>query len=343
VTPDESRGVAYISTGNDARPVEDTHFMVLDLETGEYRDLLNCRHMYAFVVVDHRGRAYHPILGGEIARYDPETGALQRLKQTIDGGPPSEESLLAHPESHPINWEISPDRRTLYAVAMSGNQLYSYDLTAAGDTLPGRRLGRLVSDATTTDCRAMCVAADGTVWAGVAATRPDDDDTLRLVSYRPGEAAPTDHGPIAIRNPDYTEFTGEDGKPLPWHHGVLQRDDGLLVPRYAIMGICAGRDGTVYVTTLAPFTLHAIAAEQLSTRGDRGGRDATGGAAAGRIPRVAAVVTEYRHNAHADVIVSRLFQGYGLDDRPPYPRMKLASLFTDQVPENDTSRGVAAK
>ncbi len=54
--------------------------------------------------------------------------------------------------------------------------------------------------------------------------------------------------------------------------------------------------------------------------------------------RVAAVVTEYRHNSHADVIVSRLFQTMTLDGQGAKPRMQLASVFTDQVPENDTSR-----
>ena len=41
VTPDESRGVAYISTCSDERPVESTHFLILDLETGKYRDLMD--------------------------------------------------------------------------------------------------------------------------------------------------------------------------------------------------------------------------------------------------------------------------------------------------------------
>src|SRR5438046_8328138 len=54
--------------------------------------------------------------------------------------------------------------------------------------------------------------------------------------------------------------------------------------------------------------------------------------------RIAAVVTEYRHNSHADVIVSRLFQTQTLDGRGEKPRMQLASVYTDQVPENDTSR-----
>ena len=235
VAPDESRGVAYISTCSDERPIESTHFMILDLATGKYRDLLDCRHMYAFIVVDHLGRAYHPIVGGEIARYDPRTDKLARLKQTIDGQPPSEESLLAHPESHPINWEISPDRKTLYAVAMSGNQLYCYDLTGEGDTLAGRSLGALVPDAKATDCRALCVAHDGTVWAGVATSYEKRPSVLRLVSFRPGDAAlsdsaPTDRGPIAIGNPDYTTFTDAAGKTKPHHNGVERLDDGTPDP-----------------------------------------------------------------------------------------------------------------
>ncbi|MEJ7808046.1 MAG: hypothetical protein WKG03_19260, partial [Telluria sp.] len=62
VTPDESHRVAYISTCSDERPTESTHFMRLDLKTGQYTDLLDCRHMYSFIVVDYLGRAYHPIL-----------------------------------------------------------------------------------------------------------------------------------------------------------------------------------------------------------------------------------------------------------------------------------------
>ncbi|HTN77184.1 MAG TPA: hypothetical protein VL096_18115 [Pirellulaceae bacterium] len=258
ITPDESRGLAYISTCSDERPIESTHFMVLDLRTGKYRDLLDCRHLYAFIVVDHLGRAYHPILGGEIARFDPQQDKLTRLSQTIDGQPPTKESLLALPEAHPINWDLSPDKKTLYAVAMSGNQLYSYDLTAAGESLAGKSLGKLIADADATDCRALCVAANGTVWAGVAATFKDKGQFLHVVSYRPGEKQPRDHGPIAISNPDYTTFVDAEQKPLPWHHGVVKAADSTLIPRYTVMGICASNDGKVYVTTLYPFTLHAI-------------------------------------------------------------------------------------
>ena len=54
--------------------------------------------------------------------------------------------------------------------------------------------------------------------------------------------------------------------------------------------------------------------------------------------RIAAVVTEYRHNSHADVIVSRLLLTDTLDGKGKRPSLKLVSLYTDQVPKNDTSR-----
>jgi hypothetical protein len=60
-------------------------------------------------------------------------------------------------------------------------------------------------------------------------------------------------------------------------------------------------------------------------------------------PRVAAVVTEYRHNSHADVIVSRLLQTETLDGQGRRPELDLVSLYTDQVPQNDTSRKLAAE
>ena len=149
ITPDESRGVAYISTCADGRPGpgENSHFLILDLKTGKYRDLIDTKHVYGFIVVDYLGRAYHPMLGGDIVRYDPKTDKVESLKQTIDGKAPTKESNLVnsdvhvavqkatspggtgtlyqtqvtYPTGHPINWDISPDGKTLYSLPMSTN------------------------------------------------------------------------------------------------------------------------------------------------------------------------------------------------------------------------------
>jgi sugar lactone lactonase YvrE len=259
VVPDERRGIAYVSTCDDARPIESTHFMVLDLETGVATDLLDCRHSYAFIVVDHRGRAYHPVLGGKIARYDPETRRLEQLEQRIDGAPPTAQSLLAQPEPHPLNWDLSPDRKTLWCAAMGANELISYDLTTSGNIVDGRSFGKLIADAVSTDCRALCVGPDGTVWMGLNADFGGKGQFLHLARFRPGrDKAVQDLGPLAIANPDYTSFQDRDGKDLPWHHGVVRQPDGTLIPRYVVMGICAARSGRVFVTTLYPFTVHEI-------------------------------------------------------------------------------------
>jgi hypothetical protein len=137
---------------------------------------------------------------------------------------------------------------------MTTNDLFAFDLTAAGRTLPGRSLGKLLPAAKATDCRAMCVGPTGRVWAAVTEHQRPGGPLLRLVGYKPGDAAPTDHGPVSVRNPDFTTFTGPDGKPKPWHHTMRKEPDGTLTP-WQPMGVCEAADGTVYVLTIAPFTL----------------------------------------------------------------------------------------
>lgn len=60
------------------------------------------------------------------------------------------------------------------------------------------------------------------------------------------------------------------------------------------------------------------------------------------VKNVAAVVTVYHHNSHADIIVSRLLQTDTLDGKGKDSPLKLVSLYTDQKPQNDTSRMLAA-
>ena len=57
---------------------------------------------------------------------------------------------------------------------------------------------------------------------------------------------------------------------------------------------------------------------------------------------VAAVVTEYRQNSHADVIVGKILEGFDQKGGPG-PALKLVGLYTDQVPKADLSRGLAEK
>ena len=271
ITPDEERGVAYVSTCSDHRPGpgENAIFLILDLQTGKYRPLMDTEHFYGFIVVDYLGRAYHPILGGDIARYDPRTDRLERLKQTIDGQPPTPASRLALTENpDPINWDISADRKTLYAQPMTGNALYAYDLTAEGDSLAGRRLGELIAGAESVDCRAMCAGPSGAAWCAITEKR-EGIQLLHLVRYRPGDPAPVDLGTVAIANPDFTDFTDPAGKPLPFHAGFVKLKDGTTTTQYVTMGVCEARDGSVYVLALHPYSVLRISPEQIASAAAR--------------------------------------------------------------------------
>lgn len=59
--------------------------------------------------------------------------------------------------------------------------------------------------------------------------------------------------------------------------------------------------------------------------------------------RIAAILTEYRPNSHADVIVGKYLEGFKQNEQPPHPRSKIVSIFTEQVPKNDMSRERAKK
>jgi len=259
VTPDEKNGLIYVSTCDDGRPLESSHFMVYDMKKKEYRDLGESEHSYAFIVLDDQQRAYHPLRGGKVARFDPHTDKLDIIEVTVDGGPAPKEITK---DGAILNWDWSPDHKTLFAVEMSTNQLFAFDMAAKSPKFPGKQLGPLLPNAKRTDCRAMCVGSSGTVWAAVTEHGLPGGAMLHLVSCAPGKA-PRDHGKVAIANPDYTPFTDAKGKPLPWHHTVRKEKDGTLTP-WQPMGVCEARDGSgVYVLTIAPLTLIKIDAAKL--------------------------------------------------------------------------------
>ena len=64
----------------------------------------------------------------------------------------------------------------------------------------------------------------------------------------------------------------------------------------------------------------------------------------GRRTKTAAVVTVYRYNSHADVLIGRLLSGYSVDGKWAPSQTHLLSLHAAQMPENsDMSRDLAAR
>jgi hypothetical protein len=59
--------------------------------------------------------------------------------------------------------------------------------------------------------------------------------------------------------------------------------------------------------------------------------------------KIAAIITEYRHYSHADVIVGKFLRGFPTDAGLLPARTQIASLYIDQFPDADLARSVSAR
>jgi hypothetical protein len=96
---------------------------------------------------------------------------------------------------------------------------------------------------------------------------------------------------------------------------------------------------TASMTRRAVLALPAALAASCAGRG----KEAAIPPGGGKKPRIAAIVTEYRHNSHAEMIVGRMLAGYEYEGAWREPSVRVTSLYADQVPANDMSRGMAAR
>jgi hypothetical protein len=126
-----------------------------------------------------------------------------------------------------------------------------------------------------------------------------------------------DLGVLAVKNPDYYDFAAKK----PWSGGFHRLPDSTLTPLHAHMALLVAKDGSVYVTVLAPFTLLKIDPPR---------------------KKVAALVTSYVENSHADVLVSRLLETETLDDKGRRSDLTLVSLYRDQPKAQDLGERLAA-
>lgn len=58
--------------------------------------------------------------------------------------------------------------------------------------------------------------------------------------------------------------------------------------------------------------------------------------------KIAAIITEYRPNSHADVVVTKFLKGFPTDAGLIKPRTQVVSMYVDQFADNDLSRGLSA-
>ncbi len=59
--------------------------------------------------------------------------------------------------------------------------------------------------------------------------------------------------------------------------------------------------------------------------------------------KIAAILTEYRHYSHADVIIGKFLKGFPTDEGMIQSRVQIVSMYVDQFPDSDLSRGMSEK
>ncbi|MBI1900315.1 MAG: hypothetical protein HYS13_04260 [Planctomycetia bacterium] len=219
---------------------------------------------YATTLVDKAGRAHTLTDAMQVAQFDPATGKITMRDIEIGGT-----KYIPTPKPPIPTWKLAPDGRTAYAILMSDPTLLELDLMSAGSTVKAKRHGRMI-EGQHPDCRCgLDVGPDGRVYAVI---RVDNETKFgtgylhHLVRFNPKSQKSEDLGVLAVKNPDFFDFgPGPDGKAPPWSHGYHKLPDGTLTPLHHHMALVVGRDGTVWVTIIYPFTVLRIERLALDT------------------------------------------------------------------------------
>jgi hypothetical protein len=111
----------------------------------------------------------------------------------------------------------------------------------------------------------IALGPDGRVYSAIRVDNTTGFGTgylHHIVRHDPQNGAMEDLGVIAIKNPDFFNFAAgppknENGTSRPIH-GFHKLPDGTLTPLHVILAQIVTRDGKIYGTVLAPFTLIKI-------------------------------------------------------------------------------------
>jgi hypothetical protein len=263
VTADEARGLIYVIT------CEHQHWMLLDTRHPEkgYRDLGPILRDQPNTLIDKEGRATAITKDYEVARYNPATGNVTVDQLLADGKPFRE---VVGPEAVHPDWRLAADGRTAYLQLLNDLRMFQIDLGEdAGKPVPARSLGNRIEGKHPDSRGSISIGPDGRVYSAV---RIDNETGFgtgylhHLVRFDPRAKQMADLGIFAVKNPDFFDFKGPQAKnpdgSLRPRHGFHTLPDGTLTPLHVIMALIVAHDGTIYATTLAPFTLLRIPAER---------------------------------------------------------------------------------
>jgi hypothetical protein len=257
VTSDESRGILYVIT------CEDQHWMLFDIKSRTYRDLGVVLRDQPNTIIDARGRGTAITSDYQIARYDPQSDSVSVSPLQVGGRTFSE--YVGADRVHP-DWRMAADGKTAYLQLLNDLRMFKIDLSSdAAVAVQAIDLGNRIEGANPDSRGSISIGPNGQVYSVV---RIDNKTGFgsgyvhHLIRHEPQSGMMTDLGVLAITNPEYFDFSkgpgrNEDGTPRPTH-GFHSLPDGTLTPLHVVLAMIVTRDGTIYATTLYPFTLMRI-------------------------------------------------------------------------------------
>jgi hypothetical protein len=261
VVADEGRGLIYIIT------CEHQHWMLFDTNHPDkgYRQLGPILRDQPNTLIDGQGRATAITKDYQVARYNPADDKVTVDPLRVDGKPFAD--VVGPKGVHP-DWRLAADGRTSYLQLLNDLRLFQIDLGGpAGKPVPARSLGNRLEGKHPDSRGSISMGPDGRVYSAV---RIDNETGFgtgylhHLVRYDPRTHQMADLGVIAVKNPNFFDFKGPQAKnpdgSLRPRHGFHTLPDGTLTPLHVIMALIVARDGTLYATTIYPFTLLRIPA-----------------------------------------------------------------------------------
>jgi hypothetical protein len=259
VTADEERGLIYVIT------CESEHWMLFNTKQPEkgYRVLGPILRDQPNTIIDKKGRATAITKDYEVARYDPATDKATVDKLLVDGKSFAE--VVGPKAVHP-DWRLAADGKTAYLQLLNDLRMFEVDLSGeVGKPVVAKSLGNRIEGKHPDSRGSLSIATDGRVYSTI---RIDNETKFgtgylhHVVRFDPAEKKMSDLGVIAVKNPDFFDFKGPQAKnpdgSLRPRHGYHTLPDGTLTPLHVILSTIVAKDGTIYATTLYPYTLMRI-------------------------------------------------------------------------------------
>jgi hypothetical protein len=213
----------------------------------------------------------------KVVRYDPATDKVTLDELLLDGKPYAEmaaEKVKAYRWAAGFDWRLAADGRTAYLVT-SDLRLFQIDLGGkAGEPVRGKSVGNRIEGKRPDSRGSLCLGPDGCVYSAV---RVDNETGFgrgflhHCVKYDPQSTKMTDLGVFAVKNPEFFDFKAPEIKNADGsshaRHGFHTLPDGTLTPLHYILAMIVAHDGTIYATTLYPFTLLRVPPPSAAEKG----------------------------------------------------------------------------